>query len=314
MTKIKTKKNTAKKKEIGTRPTRARNYTFTDNVNTTLETYSSLYNDNMDLIRYIKVGIEKAPTTQKTHLQGWIQFNTEKTFRQTKNILPDGLHIEQMMKSETVNNVYCGKDNNFICLGKYVKQGQRCDIENIMKSIRDGCLMSEILKLYPTQYVRYYKAFENARKLCLKDKNTKILQEQAKKATLKTWQKEVLTKLLNQDDRKVLWVVDKDGNKGKSFLAKYIVGMYNAFYVRGGRSSDIAYNYNYEPITVFDFCRDQEDRINYQVIEDFKDGMLFSPKYESTTKIFPSAKTVIFSNFNPDQTKLSQDRWDIFRL
>ena len=40
--------------------------------------------------------------------------------------------------------------------------------------------------------------------------------------TLRIWQKMVLAEIYNQEDRKILWVFDFDGNSGKTELSKYL--------------------------------------------------------------------------------------------
>lgn len=115
----------------------------------------------------------------------------------------------------------------------------------------------------------------------------------------------------SQSDRKVLWVWDATGNTGKTFLGEWLCVHRNAFLITGGKHADIAYAYNLEPYVVFDLTRDQAERIPYPVIESFKNGYLFSPKYESCTKRFAPARVVVFANYRPDEARLSADRWDI---
>lgn len=87
----------------------------------------------------------------------------------------------------------------------------------------------------------------------------------------------------------------------------------NAFYISGGKTADIALAYARQDIVIFDFAREQEERVNYHCIEKFKDGLMWSPKYNSKTKIFRPPRVLVFSNFEPDVTKLSADRWDLHR-
>ena len=116
------------------------------------------------------------------------------------------------------------------------------------------------------------------------------------------------------DNRKVHWIVDIEGNSGKTYLSKYLVCKHNVVRFENGRNKDIRYAYNYEPIVVFDFSRSVEERVNYEIIESIKNGIFFSSKYECGMKIFNALHVVIFANFHPDQSKLSQDRWNIIEI
>jgi hypothetical protein len=49
--------------------------------------------------------------------------------------------------------------------------------------------------------------------------------------------------------------------------------------------------------------------VNFHIIEAFKNGRMFSSKYQSSLRIFKPAKVVCFANFEPDWKKLSLDRW-----
>lgn len=112
------------------------------------------------------------------------------------------------------------------------------------------------------------------------------------------------------DPRKVIWYVDTQGNTGKSTMKSLLVRQHNAYYATG-KCQDMYYAYNKQPIVIFDIPRTHEGHVNYTAIEDFKNGMVFSTKYESKAKVFKKPHVVIFSNFEPNQLSLSQDRWDI---
>lgn len=79
---------------------------------------------------------------------------------------------------------------------------------------------------------------------------------------------------------------------------------------------DFAFAYNWENIVCFDYDRDTKEHINYGLLENLKNGALWSPKYESKCKNFRevNVKVVCFANYAPDYSKLSDDRWRVFHL
>ena len=129
------------------------------------------------------------------------------------------------------------------------------------------------------------------------------------KVVLKPWQRAIINQLNCQDDRQVIWIYDSEGNSGKSFLATYLLREGKSFVVEGGSTRDLVFAYKDQPNVIFDFCRSQKEFVNYHAIEGFKNGRMFSSKYESNLRIFPSCKVLAFANFLPDWTKLSRDRW-----
>lgn len=132
---------------------------------------------------------------------------------------------------------------------------------------------------------------------------------------LRDWQIKEIAALLEQDNRKIRFIVDYKGGIGKTVLAKTLVQEYGAYYTRGGKHADIAYAYDFQPIVCFDLSRsNEESHWPYPVMECFKDGMLFSGKYESSTKTMPSCKVIVLCNQYPDLTKLSSDRYDIWEV
>lgn len=92
-------------------PPRHRNFVFT-------------YNNypNTDLVdnvacKYIAYSHEVAPTTNTPHLQGFITFNSVKSYNQVINLLP-GCHVEAMRGSIAENEDYCSKAGNLIERGE----------------------------------------------------------------------------------------------------------------------------------------------------------------------------------------------------
>lgn len=129
------------------------------------------------------------------------------------------------------------------------------------------------------------------------------------------WQQVFIDFLKNPaDNRTIHWVNDRKGGNGKSDLTNYLMSHANAFLVDQGKSADIAFAYDNQDVVIFDLARDCEDYCPYRSMEAFKNGRFFSPKYNSCVKRFTPPHVVVFANFCPDMTKLSEDRWDIMAL
>lgn len=140
-----------------------------------------------------------------------------------------------------------------------------------------------------------------------------------RKVKLRAWQSQLIKRLKKQNDRRVMWICDPEGGNGKSFLSNYMIDNCNAFFANNGQIKDVAYAYDNEEYVILDLPRctrdnDGKDWTPYRLIEMFKDGRLFSSKYQSCLKRFKSAKIVIMANFMPDTSKMSKDRWDIMSL
>ena len=131
---------------------------------------------------------------------------------------------------------------------------------------------------------------------------------------LREWQSEVVDMLKTQNDREILWIYDKKGNNGKTVLCKQLSMHHGAAVYNNAGKKDISYAYDYQPIVAFNLTRTTQGRVNYEVMESLKDGLLFSSKYESTMKVFTPPKLVVMSNSLPDFSSMSEDRWKVLTL
>lgn len=125
------------------------------------------------------------------------------------------------------------------------------------------------------------------------------------------WQTELFNELQGiPDSRKVIWYVDYNGNSGKSYFATHYTDK-PSYYITGGKAADIFYGYSYEGVVFFDLARMKQEIVQYDVMESFKNGQFYSTKYECKNVKFNVPHVVVFSNFDPDRSKLSTDRWDV---
>lgn len=97
--------------------------------------------------RYLVYGREVAPTTGTEHLQGYIYFDSQKTFSAVKKLFKnDKIHIEVAKGNGKQNREYCVKDNSFFEKGEMPNQGKRSDIDVIRDTIKDGGNIREVVE------------------------------------------------------------------------------------------------------------------------------------------------------------------------
>lgn len=134
---------------------------------------------------------------------------------------------------------------------------------------------------------------------------------------LSNWQLDIINIIKNKPDkRKVYWYYDILGNTGKSSFTKYLCYHYKAIKISGGKRSDVinhVYNSDNKDIIILDIPRSTQN-ISYNAIEEIKNGHITNDKYETGSCLFDIPHIIVFSNFYPDRTKLSDDRWDIYNI
>jgi len=189
--------------------------------------------------------------------------------------------------------------------GVWHASGQRVDIETLLMKLDEHTSWLEVVRddeisLELAKYMRFAKEYFDAKKppeLELK---------------LNTWQQSMLEELEEEpDDRSIVWIYDPLGGIGNSTLAKYLVRNHDAIIVSGSKN-DILHGYQNQKIVIFDYTRSQEGYISYSAMEDIKNGCYFVSKYNSRMVVRDgNCHVLVFANWVPDESKLSQDRWDI---
>lgn len=137
--------------------------------------------------------------------------------------------------------------------------------------------------------------------------------------TLFEWQNEILAMLNREpDDRSINWYWEDIGGVGKSTFCKYLAVKLNAI-VLSGKASDMKYGIveyikkhgDYPEIIILDVPRTVKNFLSYNGIEQIKNGLFFSTKYESDMVIGNCPHVLVFANFKPDISAMSIDRWQI---
>jgi len=117
------------------------------------------------------------------------------------------------------------------------------------------------------------------------------------------------------DPRKIIFVVDPVGNSGKSWFANNFFRSHPEYtqILSVGKRDDLAFAIDESNYVFFiDLPRSTSEFLQYPILEQLKDGRVFSTKYESRVKwLIHHAHVVVMMNEYPDMTKLSKDRYEL---
>ena len=249
------------------------------------------------------------------HFQGYVEFSKALTLGQMKAWLPRA-HFEPRRGSREQARDYAMKEDTRVDgpweRGEFKQsRGQRSDITEALDFIKGGGSKREVFEQFPEIAAKFPRFVDQALQFAREDKTAKIMILEPRYP----WQEKMLEMVEQEPDpRGILWVYDEEGNKGKTYMSKHLVDKYGAFYSNGGKGVDICYAYQGERIAVFDYVRDSKEFVNYGVIEQLKNGILFSHKYESGMKRFNVPHVVIMANFMPEREKFSADRLVVIKI
>lgn len=220
-------------------------------------------------------GKEVAPDTGTPHLQGFIRFNHQTAWRTVTAMLPL-CHIVKARGGTEANLKYCGKEGDYV--------------STFPPSKRD-----ELLALYPPTVGAW-----------------------------RPWQQRVIDYVEGTPKpREIMWLWEPQGKTGKTWLARYLVVRFHAILGDGQRKDVFHQVVNWmekregkDPtLVILDVPRTRMQYFQYAVLENLKDGLGHSGKYESCVFWFVRCPHVIvFANEPPDETKLSEDRWNIIPI
>lgn len=256
---------------------------------------------------------EEGKECHTPHIHATLLFKNAVSFNKMKDTYPRA-NIQRVRKTDKAI-AYCSKEDTRVA-GPWERgtrpkgKGKRTDIEDARDSLLDGADDEYMLEHHCEVMARYPRFLTTCRSIRQRKQLDKELLPNPY-----VWQREVMAMVAGTpDSRKVHWFYDSKGDLGKSALGRHLMDFHGAFYQKGGRTIDITYSYNYERIVILDYVRDQEEYVNYGVMEMFKDGVVQSNKYESCIKRCNPPWVLVFANFMPIRSKLSEDRWVVRTL
>lgn len=266
---------------------------------------------NADNIQFMAVG-QEIGANGTPHLQGFIHLRGKDPkqcgVKFWKAELPEGqkAHFSNARGTDEQNLEYCTKD------GPYLLIGEPAEPENKYAKILEMAKQSldEIQAIDPEFFIKNYNQLKNINDDYNKPKMTAELEN------LRDWQRQAIAKLEGQGDRQILFIVDEDGGKGKSALAKHLMTTYNSWACQGGKINDLMYAYDTNAeYVIFDMARcNNPDYYPWNFMENLKNGWFTSTKYKGGLKMFKAPKIIVFMNEEPPRNKLSSDRYNVFRI
>lgn len=253
------------------------------------------------------------------HLQGFLMFEGRRTLRQCKALPGLGrAHFEVSRGTPAQAATYCKKDGDYVELGELQDpKGKRSDWENLRewsKNLQSPPSKESLWQEFPSLAARYPRACEECvRIFAPKPKLT------AETSEPRPWQAQLLEILkAPADDRKIIFVVDEEGGRGKSWLTRYLYDTrgHEIQRLSVGKRDDLAYAIDEtKKVFLFDIPRGQSEYLQYGILESLKDRMVFSPKYTSVNKVLKhTPHVVVFMNEDPDKNRLTKDRYRIMKI
>lgn len=268
--------------------------------------------DSCTFCVYVVAGKEVGEENGTPHLQGFISFEKRVPMSRVRQVLPGNPHVEVARNVAKAIN-YCKKDGDYIELGSIPSaSGTRSDLDAFKNAVKEGMLdLVKIREEHSDVYAKYTR-------FCLEYITDHYPGKKLECHTLKGWQENLRTLLAEEaDDRTIIFVVDEVGNSGKSWFAHwYAQQEKNVQVMLPGKKADMAYALDSTIRVLFvDAPRSKQgDFIQYDFLEDVKNGYVFSTKYESRIKTLNRVHVVVNMNESPDMSKLSTDRYHIIKI
>lgn len=273
-------------------------------------------------IVYLVVGKEVGESGTP-HLQGFVVCETNQRLNAIRSLLAIGNpHFEPARGTSCEAATYCCKDGDFSEFGERPLAGRHKSpsVSDFCAYVRSTFQTSnlppthrEIAQSFPSLYLRY-----GPDKLLSLSAHL-LPSPELESAPLRPWQLD-LERQLNEepDDRSVIFVVDEEGGKGKSYFARWYYSKYpdRTQLLGVGKRDDIALAVDVsKQVFIFNVPRLSIEFLQYSILEMMKDRVIFSPKYSSTTKIMSGkVHVLVLTNEQPDFAKMTEDRYKIVNI
>ena len=244
-------------------------------------------------------------------------------------------HVEPQRGTSEQCVDYCSKEDTRIpgtspvVLGEYrgingraSNQGARTDLALVQADIHAGKSLDELIESHFEAFAKY----ERFLRQYFTDHHQRLAQQalmsQTSGTSLRSWQTELLS-LVRQPPvpRRVSWWWEHRGNVGKSFMARHLALHCEAVVCQMMKKADLLHmltkTIRLKKCVVFDLTRSSEAgavSVVYEVLEMLSNGYICSGKYDSQNLWIQPLHLIVFANFEPDRSAMSEDRWDVHHI
>lgn len=260
----------------------------------------------------VEKGKEETP-----HIQGFVRLKRKMRFKSFKKLFSRA-HVERAKGSDVQNLEYCTKQIDRVSEPFIIGEpctttpGERTDIKKARELILECESFDDVLMHDDENVIRL---LGRSLHFCREIFNLRKVKTGKQLTIHKEWQ-DFIIKLIEEppSDRLIYWFCDLLGGAGKSTFTSWLLDNHDAQRLKG-KTKDIAHAWKNKKIAVFDYARNIRNKsVNYVAMEDLKNGSIFSPKYDSHSKIFKTPHVIVFSNHLPFKKAWSSDRYKVYKI
>lgn len=270
---------------------------------------------------YVCYGHEHAPTTATYHLQGYLELPTKRTILGVVRLLDEigaGTRFKLFLSRGSAgdNQQYCAGEGNFVEWGVPIPDAASGGAAEIARwdAARESARAGRFDEIASDLYIRYRSSFHAIHA----ESTWSVRREHTPLAQLRRWQAKLFDLVSGPPrEREIHFIVGRNGLEGKSSFWKHLratMGRDAIQVLRPGRGPDLAFLIGRARVYCVDVPRIRLGDIPYDLLEELKDELVQSTKYECITKEPEAAHVLVFCNGMPDITALSPDRYDIWDL
>jgi len=251
------------------------------------------------------------------HLQGYFILVNRHNIVWLRNHLSPRAHYTRSRGTPREAAEYCKKDDDYEEFGELptTKTGTGAMFEDLLvwAKAQERCPSEkDVADAFPSLFGRYRNSVMDMVRMFAPA-------PQLQSGELRGWQVDLKAKLdAEADDRTVIFVVDPDGNSGKSWFCRWMITRYpdDVQILGPAKRDDLAHIVMVQTkIFLINIPRGNIEFLNYGFLESLKDRVIISPKYNSQTKILiHTPHVVVFTNEEVDMNKMTGDRYDIMRV